>query len=149
MIADDTKCLWCNGLFMPRRGGPSRLALAPQRQSAGGAVREHGDDRDAHRGTADLAPQAERARPSTGVGAGTMNDPVSNRPTDGAVPSPGAHRMVRHRDRRRKGLRCISIELRETEIDLLIRGGRLAGDSRGDLAAVRKALHGFLDEYLR
>jgi hypothetical protein len=69
-----------------------------------------------------------------------MNDLVSNRPT---APSPGAHRMARHRDRRRKGLRCITIELRETEIDVLIRRGRLARDSRADLAAVRKALYGF------
>jgi hypothetical protein len=78
-----------------------------------------------------------------------MSDPVSNRPNDGAAPSPGSHRMTRHRDRRRKGLRCITIELRETEIDVLIRRGRLAGDSRGDLAAVRKALYGFLDDHLR
>jgi len=78
-----------------------------------------------------------------------MNDLVSNRPTDGAAPSPGAHRMARHRDRRRKGLKCFTIELRETEIDLLIRRGRLAGGSRADLAAVRKALHGFLDDHLR
>jgi hypothetical protein len=41
------------------------------------------------------------------------------------------------------------IELRETEIEVLIRRGRLAGDSRGDLAAVRKALYGFLDDHLR
>jgi hypothetical protein len=65
------------------------------------------------------------------------------------------HRMARHRDRRRKGLRCITIELHETEIDVLIRvggslvSGRLAGDSRGDLAAVRTVLYGFLDDYLR
>ena len=63
--------------------------------------------------------------------------------------SPGAERMRRHRERRQKGLRCVRIELREAEINTLIRRGRLAGDSRGDLAAVRKALHGFLDEYLR
>jgi hypothetical protein len=63
--------------------------------------------------------------------------------------SPGAERMRRHRDRRQKGLRCLRIELRETEIDVLIRRGRLAGDSRGDLAAVRTVLYGFLDDYLR
>jgi hypothetical protein len=57
--------------------------------------------------------------------------------------------MARHRNRRRTGLRCVTIELRETEIDVLIRRGRLAGDSRGDLAAVRKALHGFFDDHLR
>jgi hypothetical protein len=63
--------------------------------------------------------------------------------------SPGAERMRRHRDRRQKGLRCVRIELREAEIDTLIRRGRLARDSRGDLAAARKALYGFLDDYLR
>jgi len=63
--------------------------------------------------------------------------------------SAGAERMRRHRDRRQKGLRCVRIELRETEIDVLIRRGRLARDSRADLAAVRKALHGFLDDHLR
>jgi hypothetical protein len=62
--------------------------------------------------------------------------------------SPGAERMRRHRDRHQKGLRCITIELRETEIDVLIRRGRLARDSRGDLAAVRRALYGFLDDLL-
>jgi hypothetical protein len=41
------------------------------------------------------------------------------------------------------------MELPETEIDVLIRRGKLADDSRGDLAAVRKALYGFLDDYLR
>jgi hypothetical protein len=60
-----------------------------------------------------------------------------------------AERMRRHRDRRQKGLRCVRIELRETEIDALIRRGRVAGDTRSDLAAVRKALYGFLDDYLR
>ena len=78
-----------------------------------------------------------------------MKDPVSDRPTKGAAPSPGALRMARHRNRRRKGLKCITIELRETEIDVLIRRGRLAGDSRGDLAAVRRALYGFLDDHLQ
>jgi hypothetical protein len=57
--------------------------------------------------------------------------------------------MTRHRNRRRKGLRCVTIEVRETEIDVLIRRGRLARDSRADLAAVRKALYGFLDDHLR
>ena len=55
----------------------------------------------------------------------------------------GAERMRRYRRRRQKGMRCVTIELRETEIDALIRRGRLAPDSRADLAAVRKALYGF------
>jgi hypothetical protein len=63
--------------------------------------------------------------------------------------SAGAERMRRHRDRRQKGLRCVRIELREAEIDTLIQRRRLAPVSRGDLAAVRTALHGFLDDHLR
>jgi hypothetical protein len=43
----------------------------------------------------------------------------------------------------------LTIDIRETEIDALIRRGRLAPESRGDLAAIKRALHGFLDEALR
>ena len=64
-------------------------------------------------------------------------------------PSPGAERMARHRQRRKEGLRCLTVVLRETKIDTLVRRGRLAPDSRDDLLAVRKALHGFLDDTLR
>jgi len=38
-----------------------------------------------------------------------------------AARSAAAERMRLHRERRRKGLRCLLIELRETEIDVLIR----------------------------
>jgi hypothetical protein len=34
--------------------------------------------------------------------------------------SPAAARMRLHRERRRQGLRCLLIELRETEIDVLV-----------------------------
>jgi hypothetical protein len=40
--------------------------------------------------------------------------------TEPAAPSAAAERMRRHRQRRRDGLRCLIIELRETEIDVLI-----------------------------
>jgi hypothetical protein len=63
--------------------------------------------------------------------------------------SRSADRMARLRRRRQSGLRCLTIELRETEIDALIRGRRLARESRDNLAAVRKALHEFLDDRLR
>jgi hypothetical protein len=46
-------------------------------------------------------------------------------------------------------VKWIDIELRETEIDALIRRRRLDPDSRGDLAAVRRALYGFLEDTLR
>ncbi len=78
-----------------------------------------------------------------------MTVPLINHPTDSGAPSAGALRMARHRNRRRKGLRCVVVELRETEVDVLIRRGRLSHEERGDPAAVRKALHAFFDDYLR
>jgi hypothetical protein len=39
-----------------------------------------------------------------------------------ATRSPAAQRMRRHRERRRDGLRCLTIELRETEMDALVHG---------------------------
>jgi hypothetical protein len=66
-----------------------------------------------------------------------------------ATPSPGAVRMSRHRSRRKDGLRCVTIELRQAEIEALIRVGRLRSDDGTNLVAVREALYGFLDDTLR
>lgn len=63
--------------------------------------------------------------------------------------SPGALRMARHRNRRRKGLRCITIEVRETEITTLKERGWLSSEDREDRMAVQKALYSFFDYYLR
>ena len=62
--------------------------------------------------------------------------------------STSALRMRQHRERRRKGLRFLGIELRERQIEALIRRGRLHPDHRADSAAVRQALYGFLNHYL-
>jgi hypothetical protein len=62
--------------------------------------------------------------------------------------TPAAIRMRLYRDRRRKELRCVTIELRETEIDWLIRRGLLNSEMRNDLIAVRDALHQFLERTL-
>jgi hypothetical protein len=59
--------------------------------------------------------------------------------------SPAAERMRRYRDRRNKKLRCLTIELREIEIDSLIRKGLLNREMRNDPIAVRDALHSFMD----
>jgi hypothetical protein len=45
--------------------------------------------------------------------------------TDSPNISAAAERMRRHRDRRRKRLRCVTIELRESEIVALVRRGLL------------------------
>jgi hypothetical protein len=59
--------------------------------------------------------------------------------------SSAAERMRRHRQRRRDGLRSLTIELRETEIDALIKAGLLGEQSRDDLSAVIHALYRLFD----
>jgi hypothetical protein len=67
----------------------------------------------------------------------------------GPCRSLAAERMRRHRKRRRKGLRCVTIdELRETEIDTLVQRGLLQADARNDARAVRKALYQYFDRTL-
>ena len=56
--------------------------------------------------------------------------------------------MWAHPNRRRKGLRCIRIELRETEVEVLIRKGLPRSDARNDLNAVVQALYDHLDATL-
>jgi hypothetical protein len=59
-----------------------------------------------------------------------------------------AERMRLSRSRRRKGLRFLTVELRETEIDGLIRRKRLAPADRNSPAAIRKALYAFFESCL-
>jgi hypothetical protein len=68
--------------------------------------------------------------------------------TEPAPRSAAAERMRRHRQRRRDGLRCFMIELRETEIDALIRNGLLTAENRHDYDSVQLALYAFLDHAL-
>jgi hypothetical protein len=72
------------------------------------------------------------------MGTEPMNDPAP-------CPSPAAERMRRHRERRRDGLRCVTIELRETEIDVLIQKGLLNADARNNARSVREALYQYFD----
>ncbi len=67
---------------------------------------------------------------------------------EAAARSPAAERMRLHRERRREGLRCLMIELRETEIDALIRKGLLRAEMRNDQNAVSEALYAYLDRTL-
>jgi hypothetical protein len=68
--------------------------------------------------------------------------------SEAAAISGAALRMRRHRERRRDGLRCVMIELRETEITALIRKRFLAENARNDSRAVKSAFYGFLDRTL-
>ena len=62
--------------------------------------------------------------------------------------STAAERMRAHRQRRREGLRCLTIELRETEIDALARKGFLKADARNDPNSIQMALYEFLERTL-
>ena len=74
---------------------------------------------------------------------------TTNQPNTAPVThSPAAERMRRHRERRRDGLRCLTIELRVTEIDALVRNGFLKADARNDPDAIRDALYSHLDRTL-
>ena len=65
-----------------------------------------------------------------------------------ATRSAAAERMRRHRQRLRDGLRCLVIELRETEIDDLIRKGLLKSETRNNASAIIDALYAHLDNTL-
>jgi hypothetical protein len=56
-----------------------------------------------------------------------------------------AERMRRSRNRRRGDLRCYILELRESEIEALVRRGFLSPDERTNRSAVVKAMYAFLD----
>jgi hypothetical protein len=71
--------------------------------------------------------------------------------TNGTLAAPrgaGALRMARHRKRRRDGLRCLRIEIRESEIDALIELGLLRNDARRDRNAILSAVYAFFDRTL-
>jgi hypothetical protein len=75
-----------------------------------------------------------------------MSDtPIVTMPTKRSA---AARRMRLHRERRSLGLRCLTIELHETEIDALIREGLLTSETRNDQNAVCSALYEFLDSVL-
>ena len=62
--------------------------------------------------------------------------------------TPAAERMRRHRERQREGLRCLWIELHETELDALVRVGLLEPQLRRDENAIADALYAHLERTL-
>jgi len=77
-----------------------------------------------------------------------QNQPSRSAASEPARLSAAAERMRRHRKRKRQGLRCVRVWLRETEVDVLIGQGLLAADARNDPYAVRKAVHKHFDRSL-
>ena len=62
--------------------------------------------------------------------------------------SSAAERMRRHRERRRDRMRCLRLELRDTEIDALVRKGLLKPETRHDQNAIADALYDYLERNL-
>ncbi len=59
-----------------------------------------------------------------------------------------AERVRAHRQRRRDGLRCVMLEIREPEIDALIRKGLLRAGMRRNEPDIRNALYQHLEHTL-
>ena len=64
--------------------------------------------------------------------------------TDASLTS-AAERMRRYRERRRRGLSCIKVQLRRSEVDALIACKLLEPTERQDRRALAAALHRYLD----
>jgi hypothetical protein len=73
----------------------------------------------------------------------------SNLPMEGSTTSAAARRMARHRNRRRDGIRCYTVLVRDREVDVLIRLGFLSPAERANRYSVVEALHRFFDQTLR
>jgi hypothetical protein len=68
---------------------------------------------------------------------------MNQRPT--IAISPPAERMRRYRQRRSSGLRCLTIQLRDTEIDVLICRALLKPEMRNNKNAIIRALYDHFD----
>jgi hypothetical protein len=75
----------------------------------------------------------------------TLLSPSSAQP---ASFTPAAERMRQHRQRRRDGLRCLIIELREAEIATLTFKGLLKPEMHNDTIAIIDALYAHLESTL-
>lgn len=58
---------------------------------------------------------------------------------------PSTRRRRLHRERRRDGMRCLMVELHDTEINALVRAGLLKPETRHDRNAIADALYAHLE----
>jgi hypothetical protein len=55
-------------------------------------------------------------------------------------------RTRRHRERRRQGTRCVTVDINQGECDALVVRGYLSEEERDDGAAIKKAIEGVLSD---
>jgi hypothetical protein len=65
-----------------------------------------------------------------------------------SITTSSAERMRRHRQRRRDGMRCFQLEIRDTEIDELICRKLLKQEMRNDKQSIIDAIYEFLEDSL-
>jgi hypothetical protein len=70
---------------------------------------------------------------------------VTSPPAEPVTRSPAAERMRKHRQRKKARLRCLTIELREREVDALIKKGLLKPEACNVTYDVQMALYAFLE----
>lgn len=73
-----------------------------------------------------------------------MNTEAVTEPNRSSTPT--AERMRRHRERRRKGLHYFRVELRVTQIDMLVAKGYLEHKERDDPSALQRAIDLFISD---
>ena len=57
-----------------------------------------------------------------------------------------AARMTRHRERRRQGTRCVTVDVSQSERDALIDKNYLSEEERDSGATIKKAIEGVLSD---
>ena len=57
-----------------------------------------------------------------------------------------AARMTRHRERRRQGTRCVTIDVSQSELDALVVRGYLSEGERDNGVALKKAIEAVLSD---
>ena len=69
--------------------------------------------------------------------------------TDRRQPTDAARRMRLFRDRRRSGMRCITVEVHQSELTWLVQNNLLSPEAIDDPREIADALHTFFDQSLR
>ena len=57
-----------------------------------------------------------------------------------------AARMTRHRERRRQGTRCVTVDVSQSELDALVVRGYISEGERDDGVALKKAIEAVLSD---
>jgi hypothetical protein len=66
--------------------------------------------------------------------------------TSSAANRSSAQRSQRHRERRRQGTRCVTVDVSQSERDALVVRGYLSEEDRDNGAAIKKAIEGVISD---